>query len=371
MYFRDYAQELYFQSYFIAMVQGAPNLTALTLHPRTLSTVALLSSSSLKHLELHISIEETWPGRMAFPDVTACPMLESLKVVTGSPGTARKELGGAFDAFAGYHPVGHSSHHPDISLSHLHKLQHFQLEEETLLRDKLALPLGCQLFLRLRGYHTGFSWGDCWGSVRHHATVMCLELSEFERWPAWLSNCHLKLLVLEISDTGSLRERLDLALLKHIPHVRLLSNGTLNLTHTEGSWQSLEVIGQQGVSVGFSDMAAFVMRTKLFSFCYSCESPTTATTGHSVAMMDKMQVICAACGVECYRTSHRDSGQPIPTWVERISNRKLGSPFDMESVLPEAGSGDAIWQLAETQLLAPYEDFWPQDPCKALDGMEY
>ena len=134
MYFRDYAQELYFQPHFIKMVQDAPNLTALTLHPRTLSTTELLSSSSLKHLALHISIEEARPGPLTFPDMTACPVLESLKVVTESPNASPNE--------SNFGRHADSRHQPGICLSHMHQLQYFQLEEQALRRDKLALPLG-------------------------------------------------------------------------------------------------------------------------------------------------------------------------------------------------------------------------------------
>ena len=214
-------------------------------------------------------------------------------------------------------------------------------------------------------------WGGCWGSVLCHATVMCLELENVKPWPAWLRDSRLQLLVLEITETFSQLERLDLALLKHIPHVRLLSKGPLQLYHTEGSWQSLEVIAQGGISVEFSSIEAFVLCTKLFSFCYSYKSRLVCTTGASAEKMDKMQVTCIAYDVECHRTSHRDSDQFMPTWVARLSNKKPRAPFDREEVLLKAGSEPAIWQLAETQLLAPYEDFWPQDPCKPLDGMEY
>ena len=365
MYFRDYAQELYFQPHFIKMVQDAPKLTALTLHPRTFSTIELLTSSTLKHLTLHISIQEIQPGPMTFPDVTACPMLESLKVVTKSPDASPNEF-----------YFGHQAdkrHQPGICLSHMHQLRYFQLEEQALLRDKLALPLGCQLFLRLRKYREAFSWGGCWGSVLCHATVLCLELEDVRQCPAWLSDSRLQLLVLEITNTFTQPEPLDMALFKHIPHVRLLSKGAraLKLTHTEGSWQSLEVIAQGGVSVEFSNIEAFVICTELFSFCYSYRSRTLCTTGDAAVLMDKLQVMCAACGVECHRTSHRNSDLATPTWVARISKRKLKAPFDREDALQNADSECAIWQLTKTQLLAPYEDFWPQDPCKPLDGMDY
>ena len=79
MHFRDPEQEMSFLPRTLALVQGAPHLTALTLHSHTMHTIDLLSSSRLKHLALHISLTGPWPR--TFPDLKACPMLESLKVV--------------------------------------------------------------------------------------------------------------------------------------------------------------------------------------------------------------------------------------------------------------------------------------------------
>ncbi len=144
---------------------------------------------------------------------------------------------------------------------------------------------------------------------------------------------------------------LDLAVLKHIPHIRLLSRFNLNFALTQGSWQSLETIGARGIHVAFSDLNAFVRHTKLFSFSYSCRPHSTVIEGRSAAMMEDIRAICGMRRVDCYMTSHRKNDQNGPEKVVRLSNRKLNPPHDKEEVL--SGSESAIWQLAESKCLYP------------------
>lgn len=49
----------------------------------------------------------------------------------------------------------------------------------------------------------------------------------------------------------------DLAMLQHVPHVKLeLYQNTL--LHTAGSWQSLEINSYDGFEISFADIDAFV-----------------------------------------------------------------------------------------------------------------
>ena len=354
MHFQYRDQEIYFRPRSMDLVRGAPNLTVLTLHVRTMQTLDLLSSNSLKYLALHISLEGAWPKR--FPDLKACIMLESLKVVM------RAAEGSISDLASGYQP--------DICLSHMPKLQHFELEEQALPRDKLALPSGCQLFIKLCGYQPELSGEDCLESVSRHATIMCVNIVALRAWPATLGSFGLQLLVLELIANNMVNSPLlDLVVLRDIPHVRLYSRSFLNLLLTGGSWQSLDIHSDEGLYVEFSDMGAFVTSTKLFSFCYGyMDIHSLGTRMMCAAMVDNMQATCGKYDMKCYKTSHSFSSLGMLRWVTRISNKKLEPPFDTQEVL--RASKPTIWQLKELNTLAPYEDFWPQDPCKSLSGMQ-
>ena len=355
MSFKDTQYELQFQPCMRALLQGATNLKALRLHPHGTDSMSLLSSCSLKHLELHIpskAFTGAWRGQ--FPDLRACLMLESLKVST----TIHDE------DYSYFVPL------PGLRLRYMSKLRHIELEEQTLPWHCLELPPGCQLFVRLSQPLHEIFCGNAGELVCKQTRVMWLR----EWYTSWQTDLarfqHLQLLVMEV-DKCSQSPPLDLAKLQHIPHVRLLSKHPVSLVLTEGSWQSLEILGERGVHVTFSDVDAFVTRTKLFSFCCSdtfflSDFRRGATSRKSPAMMmERLQAACSKHSVECYTTSHNDHSWPFTVKVTRLSNRKLKPPFDKgeEPSCPES----VFMQLARTQTLVSHEDFWPQDPCKALD----
>ena len=354
MRFHDLDQEISLRLRSMALVRAAPNLTALTLQLYTVQTIDLLSSNSLKYLALHITLKGGWPNK--FPDLRACPMLESLKVVVEEAADTSSYL---YDS---------AIHRPDICLSHMPKLRHVELDEQALPRERLALPSSCKLFTKLRGYPTEFSWGNSLESTSHHTAILCLTFYAIRAWPAVLGCFRLQLLVLEhTSSVMRCNPVLDLASLQSIPHVRLYSRSFLDLVLTEGSWQSLDIFSERGLWVEFSDMDAFVTSTKLFSFCYGyMDNHDLATREKSAAMVDNMEAICSKHDMECYKTSHSLSFLSDLTRVTRISNRKLKPPLDTQ----EALQAFIPWvhQLEASNMLAPYEDFWPQDPCKSLSG---
>ena len=352
MHFPNSNQEIYLRPRSLDLVQGAPNLAALTLHLCTMQTIDRLSSSSLKYLALHISLEGAWPKK--FPDFKGCISLENLKVVM-------KTANGSICDLA-------SGKHPDICLSHMPNLRHFELEEQALPRDKLALPSGCQLFTKLCGYQTDLFGEDCLENVPHHATVMCLNIIALHAWPAALGSSGLQLLVLEFIANNMMNiPLLDLAVLRYIPHVRLYSRSFLDLSLTEGSWQSLDIHSDQGLYVEFLDMDAFVTSTKLFSFCYGyMDAHDWKKRRMCATMVDNIHATCGKHEVECYKTSHSFSSFGMLKRVTKISNKKLKPPFDTQEALQ--ARKPTIWQLKEVNTLAPYEDFWPQDPCKSLSG---
>ena len=365
MSFKDTHHELQFQPRMKALLQGATDLKALRLHLHGTESMSLLSSCSLKHLALHIPLkafEGAWRGK--FPDLRACPLLESLKVVAT-----------VHDRHCSY-SGSRSTRPPDLSLMHMSKLRYIELEEPALPRYRLRLPPGCQLFARLsRPVHPIF-FDDSGEVVSNQTTIMYLGKGSLYRiWQNGLARFqNLQLLVMNLVES-LLNLPLELAIVQHIPHVRLLSEHPLCLALAEGSWQSLDIFCESSIHVAFTDVDAFVTGTKLFSFCCSdvtslSDSPMGLWGDRKIQsptmMMEMLQAACSKHNVECYRTSHLDSAYPI-VQLKRLSNRKLRSPFDKGE--EPSRSKSVFSQLARTQMLVSHEDFWPQDPCKALDCM--
>ena len=249
------------------------------------------------------------------------------------------------------------------------KLRHFELEERAFPRHKLALPKECKLLTKLHGYRIEFSWEAYMNSTSPLPEVLFLGMSALQAWPATFGFFCLNFLVLEVGLSTEMYPLFDLAVLKDIDHVRLISHSFLEVALTEGCWQSLEIISERGLWVDFSDMDAFITDTKLFSFCYSyVDVQALATSPHMrmcAEMVDRIEATCGKHAMECYKTSHRVGGWGMLMRVAKISNRKLKPPFDTWEVLRP--SEPALWQLAEPNLLAP--SFWPEDPCKSLSGM--
>ena len=87
-------------------------------------------------------------------------------------------------------------------------------------------------------------------------------MSSFEEWlPVILR--FSKLQGLEVSLKGN--SGLDLADLRHIPHVKLVVYDSDELSLTAGSWESLEVMHLGELELAISDVDSFVRDTKSFT----------------------------------------------------------------------------------------------------------
>lgn len=107
-------------------------------------------------------------------------------------------------------------------------------------------------------------------------------------WTA-LQYCELELL----SEPSMQLAIADLGLLQHVPHVMQHFQDDTDLSIPAGSWQSLDVSGANHVDVVFSDLGAFLSRTKEFVF----ESAYRWDDGP-----DMYQLIPGACeglGLQC------------------------------------------------------------------------
>lgn len=188
---------------------------------------------------------------------------------------------------------------------------------------------------------------------------------KLKAWPARLERfLKLQLLDAEI-DECMCKSPLDLGHLQRIPHVRLLSTGCLKLALTKGSWESLEIFGLGGVHVAFTNLDAFVTRTKLFSFCCSDACSRSDFNCVPAAMMENIHAVCGKHGVECYMTSRQyNMLEAESRTVMRLSNKKIADPADKEE--PNYSEDSLLKKLAKSQKLVCYDNFWPQDPFKEL-----
>ena len=115
--------------------------------------------------------------------------------------------------------------------------------------------------------------------------LVCVKL---QAWPPGIS---------EMSDlqyfkfTCDILQDQDLAALQHIPHVSLHLKKFSALMLTSGAWQSLEVSGNAGFSINFSDADAFVQGTKQFYF--DCNTP------EANGMYELPRAACIRQGVAC------------------------------------------------------------------------
>ncbi len=340
--FGDFTQEYFFQPCMMVLLRGAPYLKALALRSGGATSMGSLSSCSLRHLALQ-SPGAGWLEGL--PDLrSAFPNLESLKLVAKLSSWGDKV-------------VLKSVHLPDVRVRHSPKLRHLELEK--------LLPAGNgsrhHLSMRLHADNHDMLWGDSLESMVEHTTAMWLGRGKLKAWPAGLERfLHLQLLDVEVNECMC-APPLDLGHLRCIPHVRLLSTGCLRLALTKGSWESLEILAFGAIHVAFTNLDAFVTRTKLFSFCCSDDFKWSPA-----AMMEDIRASCGKHGVKCYMTSRQyNMLESESRTVMRLSNKEINPPSDKEE--PDNSGDGLLEKLAKTQKLVCYDTFWPRDPFKELD----
>lgn len=229
----------------------------------------------LKELELKLQGAQPWlPTFLA--DISYCSTLESLKITAGEPDI-----------------VSQSALLPDVYLNAMPNLKHVELEG-WYPGHNLSLPPGCLLRLHIAcGPSLVWGEGQAFESIKQHTLVLCLADLLVADWPCEIQAFE-RLRYLELW-WGRSTEELDLARLKHIPHVRLRLYSYAELSLTSISWQSLEILAARGdFKIAFSDVSAFVRGTK--EIIFSCSDSDEETH----LMMESIQDACRRHGVECY-----------------------------------------------------------------------
>ena len=265
------------QPYIKKLLSAQPYLTALAAPARTLPCSAILQDFPLRHLELVLSGMTEDSLEELFQDISCCHTLEVLRIIADKQEVSREPF-----------------RLPSMHLQSLPCLKHIRLED-CLVVDELSLPADCSLFLDLLCCED-VGWLEHLSKFEAHATVLRLSMSSFEEWlPVILR--FSKLQGLEVSLKGN--SGLDLADLRHIPHVKLVVYDSDELSLTAGSWESLEVMHLGELELAISDVDSFVRDTK--SFTVMSES----WYGEPSRLLRKeIRAACSRLGKTCHVCKH-------------------------------------------------------------------
>ena len=243
---------------------------------------------------------------------------------------------------------------PGLQLESIESLKHVKLLH-LLPTETFTLPKGCQLHLYTRCLGSKCDWAKHSQAIEQHTSVLRLCWTGRSAWPARIqqfSNMQcLEIQLLLVMKWNFVHpEPLDVADLRHIPHVRLHdSSGVMLLKITAGSWQSLEISGVQGLT--FTDIDAFLKGTKSFTFDFSEDEESQRPLAN----------ICSACnnsGVHYYHCS----ATAIST-----SRRTVQAYTEHADRSCHCGSTSlSFCRSMRDKWLSDEANVWPKDPCKAL-----
>ena len=220
---------------------GLPNLWGLRLDADILACSEVLGQLPLRHLELEVGRCSKARQGEIMSALSRCSTLEYLSI-------QRPKI----------------DHYPcpmglrDLCLYKAPKLKLVQLQG-WFPEENFNLPRGCELGLHLK--HYPHSWDQTWRSENGKRLMGCTTtlslyyLSHLGPWPSHIQD-FTALQYLRVEGSPRLKE---LAMLQGIPHVRVEVHSDLNtLSHTAGSWQSLEIYVYEGFEISFADIDAFV-----------------------------------------------------------------------------------------------------------------
>ena len=263
------------------LLLGATGLTALSTSTDTLPRSPIIQHLRLCHLEITVSRGKQMES--CGLDISCCLTLESLTIHE-------------FDE-----RLASNSAALPMELHSMPRLKHVRLVDCFML--EVSLPAECLLFLDHK--RSEFEWHEALERLCSHMTV--LRLATWDRnWPSGIHGVsNLSYLELRVEE---LRHQ-DLADLRHIPHVRVVSHnntraaglpcGQTELQLASGSWQCLEVYFFGELDLTIRDVDSFVRDTR--SFTFSSEVRRLAT--HQV--FDKILCACKRHGKACHLTAHK------------------------------------------------------------------
>ena len=246
----------------------------------------MLALVPVRHLDISTCYSTPWEG-VILTDLSFCSCLETLKFANVD--ICKRRISNAL---------------PDIFLHDVTTLKNVELLGWYTM-EKCTLPPGCLLRLVLV-LDDPLNWHQ-WQLNGCPTSMLYLACMQLEAWPAGLQEMsglqYLELLC------GAMQDQ-DLAALQHIPHVSLGVEEFSTFLLTSGSWQSLQIWGNAGYFVDFSNVDAVVRGTERFSFGCSSQEAT--------GMYRDLRAACTRQGVACHVCEHPDG-----IGVARLSNVKL------------------------------------------------
>ena len=226
---------------------GIAGLQSLKLDANIIACPKVLGQLPLRHLKLEIVNSSRAELEAVTAALSQCTTLEYLYIAGHMYSSRPKEL-------------------PDLVmlkapfLKRVHLLSCFPTR-------KLCLPLGCQLRLDLNDYPS--SWDRIWQNENGRELMGCISAMrlKFHNKLPWPSSTR-DFSTLQYLELQCPKDFTDLAQVESVPHVKLdiphWHQGTIS--HTVGSWQSLEIYRHGGFEISFADIDTFVRSNPKFLF---------------------------------------------------------------------------------------------------------
>ncbi len=308
------------QCWISTLLLGATKLTSLAMRFDGLPWNPVLGLLALRQLELTTN----WPQpglEDMLADLTFCTCLEMLKI------TEERGWGSV------------SATLPALCLAGMATLKSMELVGWCPARE-FTLPPGCVLRLA-----AALEERKSWEYIQAKPltiSMLCLKCMRLQAWPVGIQEpSDLQFLSLHCKRMTDQ----DLAGLRHIPHVCLTFKKYSILLLTEGSWQSLEIHGEAGFSIEFSDAEEFVKGTERFLF--------NSTSQEAGAMYGDLREACMWQGVACHERNHVERNHGRMKSMTQFSNMDLWTATKNDIALRD------VCRNRNHEGLISMDAFWP------------
>ena len=222
-------------------------LQSLKLDANIIACPKVLGQLPLRHLKLEIVNSSRAEMEAVTAALSQCTTLEYLYIAGHMYSSRPKEL-------------------PDLVMLKAPFLKRVHLQSCFPTR-KLCLPLGCQLRLDLNDYLS--SWDRIRQNENGRELMGCISAMrlKFHNELPWPSSTR-DFSTLQYLELQCPKDFTDLAQVESVPHVKLdiphWHQGTIS--HTVGSWQSLEIYRHGAFEISFADIDTFVRGNPKFLF---------------------------------------------------------------------------------------------------------
>ena len=300
-------QEKHLQHWIPTLLLGSSKLASLSIVADCVPWTPVLGLLSIRHLQLTVDQIMPWTD-IVMADLSFCSFLETLKI------TESMEEGMMWCI---------EDWLPDLFLRDVVTPKSMELIGRYP-KVNLTLPPGC--LLRVAVIVMASAQWNHWQKMGFSTSVLhlkCLQLRP-GAWPIGIQGMS-DLRYLSLSCDGRMQNQ-DLAALQHIPHVNLRFNEDSTFLLTSRFWESLQISGEAGFDVGFSNVDAFVRDTRQFLF--ECTSQEVG------GMYAALHAACMRQGVACYKCVHAE-GYYKQVRVAQFSNMKVcRTPSGVQGATP-------------------------------------